>query len=168
MSPFHTKKLSWVAVELDRSSYPVTSRPVTDVRFECPCCGYPMLQERGAFEICRLCGWEDDGQDEADAERVLGGPNYEMSLVAARENFVRHLDTHAPGSKRFRAPTPRERLAKQRIIAAFDGLKRGGADRVNLWQQVLAAEGVLDEELRERVRAIESKARKTRPVKTDE
>jgi len=91
-----------------------------------------------------------------------------MSLVAARENFVRHLDTHAPGSKRFRAPTPRERLAKQRIIAAFDGLKRGGADRVNLWQQVLAAEGVLDEELRERVRAIESKARKTRPVKTDE
>jgi len=46
-------------------------------------------------------------------------------------------------------------------MAAFGHLKRDGAERMKLWQEVLAAEGVLDEELRERVRAIESKARNT-------
>ena len=161
MSPFHTKQLEWVAVELDRRSYPVWHRLVPDVRFECPCCGYPMLEERGAFEICGLCGWEDDGQDEGDADIVHGGPNSDLSLVAARENFAQYLLTDPPGSKPFRMPTEREILAKHQIIAAFDSLRRDAGDRVKLWQQVLAAEQVLDEELRKRVRAIETSSRNT-------
>ena len=36
----------------------------------CPCCGYETLGERGAFEICGVCWWEDDGQDNADADQV--------------------------------------------------------------------------------------------------
>jgi hypothetical protein len=42
--------------------------------FRCPCCKYKTLHGRGYFEVCQVCGWEDDGQDEADAERVLGEP----------------------------------------------------------------------------------------------
>jgi len=32
-------------------------------RFACPACGYPTLDERGGYNICRVCHWEDDGLD---------------------------------------------------------------------------------------------------------
>ncbi|MFF5015369.1 CPCC family cysteine-rich protein [Streptomyces sp. NPDC001165] len=53
----------------------------------CPCCGYLTLDERGNFEICAVCFWEDDGQDDHDADRVRGGPNGRLSLMEARRNF---------------------------------------------------------------------------------
>lgn len=53
----------------------------------CPCCGHLTLAERGAFEMCPVCWWEDDGQDEMDADLVRGGPNGELSLSQARANF---------------------------------------------------------------------------------
>jgi hypothetical protein len=34
----------------------------------CPCCGYPTLRSRDAYDICELCNWEDDGQDADSAE----------------------------------------------------------------------------------------------------
>ena len=45
------------------------------------------LSERGGFEICSVCWWEDDGQDDADADVVRGGPNGDLSLTQARKNF---------------------------------------------------------------------------------
>jgi hypothetical protein len=57
--------------------------------YRCPCCGYRTLNERGAFEICPVCFWEDDGQDEGDVDTVRGGPNGSLSLRAARHNFER-------------------------------------------------------------------------------
>ena len=55
--------------------------------FRCPCCGYKTLRGRGNYEICKVWFWEDDGQDEPDADIVLGGPNYSLSLTQARANF---------------------------------------------------------------------------------
>lgn len=26
----------------------------------CPCCGYPGVDEPPSYNICTLCGWEDD------------------------------------------------------------------------------------------------------------
>ena len=52
MSPLRIKELDWIAEDFDRSRYPVTSRPVAGLRFECPCCDYPTLEERGGYEIC--------------------------------------------------------------------------------------------------------------------
>lgn len=52
--------------------------------YTCPCCGHRTLHERGAYEICRQCGWEDDGQDDHDSAVVRGGPNGRLSLDAAR------------------------------------------------------------------------------------
>lgn len=46
------------------------------------------LDERGGFEICPVCFWEDDGQDDHDADVVRGGPNAELSLTEARENYA--------------------------------------------------------------------------------
>ena len=46
------------------------------------------LDERGGYEICPVCYWEDDGQDDHDADHVRGGPNGPVSLTAARRNFA--------------------------------------------------------------------------------
>jgi hypothetical protein len=54
---------------------------------QCACCGCRTLGERGGFEICPVCFWEDDGQDDHDADVVRGGPNDSLSLTRARENF---------------------------------------------------------------------------------
>jgi hypothetical protein len=54
----------------------------------CPCCGYDTLRERGAFNCCTICWWEDDGQDNEDADEVRGGPNADLSLTQARINFL--------------------------------------------------------------------------------
>jgi hypothetical protein len=40
----------------------------------CPSCGCRTLGERDGFEICPVCFWEDDGQDDHDADVVRGGP----------------------------------------------------------------------------------------------
>ncbi len=55
----------------------------------CPCCGCKTLGERGVFEICEVCFWEDDGQDDRDADVVRGGPNGALSLTQARANYRR-------------------------------------------------------------------------------
>jgi Cysteine-rich CPCC len=49
----------------------------------CPCCGYRSLRERGAYGICRVCFWEDDGTEELGR---VSSPNG-MSLQEARVNF---------------------------------------------------------------------------------
>lgn len=58
-----------------------------DHRLPCPCCRNLTLRERGACEVCLVCGWEDDGQDDADADDVRGGPNGDISLTEARRIF---------------------------------------------------------------------------------
>ena len=68
----------------------------------CPCCGFLTLRERGRFEICPVCSWEDDGQDDADASVVRGGPNGSLSLEDARKNFRQFgaCDERSTGSVR--------------------------------------------------------------------
>ena len=63
------------------------ARPASDGPYACPCCGYLTLRSRGTFDLCPVCFWEDDGQDEHDAEAVRGGPNALLSLTQARLNF---------------------------------------------------------------------------------
>lgn len=42
---------------------------------ECMCCGEDMIEERGSFEICETCGWEDDPLQSADPY-LTGGANF--------------------------------------------------------------------------------------------
>lgn len=97
----------------------------------CPCCGYLTLGERGGFEICDVCFWEDDGQDDHDADVVRGGPNGALSLTAARRSFnavgaadERHIHSVRPpepdeipgdGSARALPEVARSRRRRQRF-----------------------------------------------------
>lgn len=57
------------------------------VTYRCPCCRSKTLYGRGGFELCPVCHWEDDGQDDEDADTVRGGPNGNISLTQARINY---------------------------------------------------------------------------------
>jgi hypothetical protein len=39
-----------------------------DLPLRCPCFGRKKLSKLTAFEICEVCFWEDDGQDDGDAD----------------------------------------------------------------------------------------------------
>ena len=64
------------------------SLPAGSGPYACPCCGFLTLDARGEHEICQVCFWEDDGQDDHDATVVRGGPNKDLSLTRARNNFA--------------------------------------------------------------------------------
>lgn len=56
-------------------------------RVQCPCCDYITLAERGSYQICPVCFWEDDGQD-IDELDAASGPNRGMTLRHGRQNFA--------------------------------------------------------------------------------
>ena len=49
-----------------------------------------------ADEVCELCDWEDDGQDDPHADEVWGGPNGAYSLADARLNFKHYYIMYDP------------------------------------------------------------------------
>jgi len=77
-------------------------------QFPCPCCGYLTLSERGAFLICPVCFWEDDGQDNHNADQVLGGPNGDISLTTGRANYLAFGASRQQDLPHVRPPTPQE------------------------------------------------------------
>jgi hypothetical protein len=81
--------------------------------YRCPCCRYVTLSERGAYEICPVCFWEDDGQDDHDADDVRGGPNSSLSLNSARANFETFGACQARLVVHVRPPMQAELLGKR-------------------------------------------------------
>jgi len=85
------------------------SKPAKGVpTYKCPCCRFKTLLGRAGFEICPVCYWEDDGQDEHDADTVRGGPNGALSLRMAQENFARIGAADPKFSKKVRKPYEEE------------------------------------------------------------
>ncbi|MBC8138749.1 MAG: hypothetical protein H8F28_22950 [Fibrella sp.] len=81
------RRISWFENYTDAlSNHPTTSES-REEPYRCPCRRYKTLAERGAFEICPVCSWEDDGQDDHDADTIRGGPNGASSLTQARANY---------------------------------------------------------------------------------
>jgi hypothetical protein len=62
--------------------------------FPCPCCRFVTLEEKppGTYEICRVCGWEDDPVQFNDPD-YHEGANGE-SLREARAGFEAELAAH--------------------------------------------------------------------------
>jgi hypothetical protein len=114
------------ALTARRQAFEAASRPT------CPCCGYPTIPEREACEICPLCAWEDDGQDDpgrgggAAPDVVVGGVNADYSLTESRANFARNLTAFRPSDidfERERAATP----IKREVVAAYERAVAGAA-----------------------------------------
>lgn len=57
----------------------------TDDLYPCPCCSSRTLGALGSYEICDVCGWEDDPVQSADPD-YAGGANHE-NLNSARRRW---------------------------------------------------------------------------------
>lgn len=75
-------------------------------KFACPCCGCLTLAERGAYDICPVCFWEDDAYIVIDGGEIKGvrfdkevcdddlldvpsGANHGLTLREGRDNYRR-------------------------------------------------------------------------------
>lgn len=79
-----------------------------ELPLRCPCCGCKTLGERQGYEICPVCFWEDDGQDNHDADVVRGGPNGALSLTQGRSNYRQVGACDERAVKNVRPPLPDE------------------------------------------------------------
>ena len=73
-------------------------RVAKDGFFACLCCETYTLTEAGGWEICDICGWEDDPVQEAHPQ-MAGGANG-SSLEEARENYHRRISRQAASGHR--------------------------------------------------------------------
>ncbi|MGO1060120.1 CPCC family cysteine-rich protein [Planococcus sp. FY231025] len=105
-------------------------------REKCPCCGFPTLQNRGQNEICRLCDWEDDNQDESVSAEILGGPNGDYSLKEARRNFKKNLHMYRGISKHSSMGTNE---VKVRLMLAYERLEKNNQESED-WTEILKLE----------------------------
>lgn len=133
-----------------------------ELRCTCPCCGYPTLPERGSYDICELCDWEDDGQDDPYADEAWGGPNGKYSLTEARENFARHLsmyDSEEIGGNEFAKNSPTQARPKRTTMEVFDAMvgRAEPAAKEAQWQRVSDAESELANEKNRKVREYEAR-----------
>lgn len=70
--------------------------PAEPILHPCPCCGFRTMSEeaRGSYDICAVCGWEDDPVQHDDPD-YRGGANFE-SLKEARADFLAAHPQFAP------------------------------------------------------------------------
>jgi hypothetical protein len=129
-------------------------------RARCPCCGYPTLPSRANYDICELCNWEDDGQDDEDADEVMGGPNFTYSLTEARENFRRYMIMYAPGRdpRLISGESEESRRNKVALMKVFDScLSLQYSEQRELVSEIVKLESALREEVVRRVREYEKR-----------
>ncbi len=59
-----------------------------ETRFRWPCCGYRTLSTPESMELCPVCWWEDDGQEDGDAAEIRLTVNGALTLSEARTNCI--------------------------------------------------------------------------------
>lgn len=120
MNKIKDRREQWFYIYKDWLERQATRLAKEGEAFTCPCCGYPTLSERGGYEICRLCNWEDDGQDDDRADEVWGGPNSNYSLTEARHNFAQHLTMYRPGDEQAYQRGVKKEARKRELITIYD------------------------------------------------
>jgi hypothetical protein len=97
--------VSNVALETHLSA--CMGRPVAVVGSEppleaCPCCGFLTLSQRGEYDICPVCSWEDDGKGAQD--QSLYSPPNGASLQNFRVHARDRIDSRGRWYRRVRMP----------------------------------------------------------------
>ena len=74
-------------IALRNPAFPIHVHPNMNPLFRCPCCGCRTLKAPESLELCPVCWWEDDGQEDADAAEVRLTVNGMLSLREARMHY---------------------------------------------------------------------------------
>ena len=107
----------------------------------CPCCGYPFLTTVAVSEWCAFCYWEDNGQDDHNANEILGESNGTLSLTEARKNFETKFCAFQQNAPEFEHIEWQKRLPvtwKRRIAGLYDRLITVETleEAENLWKEI--------------------------------
>lgn len=118
-------------------------------RMLCPCCQMPTLKTRAGFDICGICFWEDDGQDDENADQVLGGPNHSYSLTEARANFAKYQTMYRPTDTRHFLRETQHDEEKKQLCQAFLAAMEKQLEADQLWEQAFRMEDQFERLLKE-------------------
>ncbi len=72
-------------------------RPRAGLRHACPVCRVPSLHQRGAYEVCQVCWWEDDGIVDEGWPSGCNG----RTLLEARRHFADGLMCSGRGENHY-------------------------------------------------------------------
>lgn len=104
-------------------------RPAEDVT--CPACGFAVLAEGyGSYEICEICGWEDDGVQLANP--TSGGGANRHSLADAQAVIIARLPVSVMTHGEFR------RDPLWRPLSAHERAEAEAKRRVRHWHTTAA------------------------------
>jgi len=78
-------RTSWLQAQLRQVGDAVEVLGEPERMADCRCCGSLSIHERGVYEICPVCFWEDDGLQDLD---TVSGPNH-MTLREGKKNYER-------------------------------------------------------------------------------
>jgi len=157
------RRREWFRYYITRIEQGVILAPLSGMMYSCPCCAYPTLSERGSYNICPLCNWEDDGQDDPNAYEVWGSPNGTYSLAEARENFKKNMIMYDSIDPRIGGgDSPLEKKAKKLMMEAFDQmLDETNPKTLNtLWEKVNENREILYKEVKRKVHEYEEQHKK--------
>ncbi len=100
-------------------------------RYPCPCCGHATLPELGHYDICPVCLWEDDGQDDPDADRD-SGPNH-LSLAQARIHYLTFGACDEKARSLVRPPAPDEAATRRFVLEGGRAVERASLAPETVW-----------------------------------
>ena len=75
-------------IQMGNLDFPKSVHSNVGNQYRCPCCGYRTLAAPAVLDLCPVCWWEDDGQEDEDASEVRFTVNGQLSLSEARMHFV--------------------------------------------------------------------------------
>ena len=101
------------------------------------------LERRDKHEICCLCIWEDDGEDDTNTDGWGGGPNGAYSLTQARANFLAFGTMYHPENNTTVTGNDSAEIValKRELIGLYEALPSMDEDRL-----VAHWKGILDQE----------------------
>ena len=81
----------------------------------CPCCKLLTLPDMDLHEICPVCWWEKDDQNETNKYEIFGGPNHDYSLSEAQSNFKKYYIMFRPSDPKFSKLNKEIKIKKEMI-----------------------------------------------------
>ncbi|MCD8017846.1 MAG: hypothetical protein LUE97_08635 [Oscillospiraceae bacterium] len=64
-------------------------------KHKCPVCGQYEFPDEDSFDVCEVCGWEDDGLQEDDPDYAGGANHY--SLNQFRKEWFEEMNSKQGG-----------------------------------------------------------------------
>ncbi|MCD8379152.1 MAG: hypothetical protein LUC95_02250 [Lachnospiraceae bacterium] len=57
-------------------------------KHKCPVCGKTEFENKGSYDICENCGWEDDWYQEENPDEDVGANEYSLNVYKDKYDSV--------------------------------------------------------------------------------